>query len=328
MPGYRPSQRDIETLFFPGKLCMKRMIQHLALALLLGPLAAHAAEQELKLVVTAAFVSEKGLPIYEDLAKYLGKKLNRDAKVISGLSYTESDLLLNQGIIQVGFVCGLPYTHAMKAGTYRLLAVPVMALKKGAFPDVPGYENVPGKYFSYTIVRKDSPFKSWQDLRGHSYVYNEQNSNSGYNMPRYKLVQLGARSWEDWFSKIEVSGSHEESIRLVSRGIVDASSVDSLVLDFERSIKDPDALNVKVIEVLGYPQGAGIVPVVISNKTDPRLASELQATLVNMHKDPEGRRILHKAMILRFDPPNDKNYDDIRQMEQAAHDAGFRDHVQ
>ncbi len=202
-----------------------------------------------------------------------------------------------------------------------------MALKKGVYPDTPGYENVPGKYFSYTIVRRDSKLNSWQDLRGHSYAYSEQSSNSGYNMPRYKLIQLGAKSWEDWFSKVRVSGSHEESIRLVSNGTVDASSVDSLVFDYERGSKDPDALNVKIIEALGYPKGAGIVPVVISNKVDPKLAGELQSALLNMHNDPEGKRILQKALILRFNPPDDKNYDDVRHMEQAARDAGFRDYV-
>jgi phosphonate transport system substrate-binding protein len=287
-----------------------------------------AADNTLNVVVTAAFVSEEGLPIYQELADYLGKKVNLEAKVISGLTYDESDMLLNKGIIQIGFVCGLPYTHAKKTGTYRLLGIPVMALKKGIYPDVPGYENVPGKYYSYTIVRKDSPLKNWQDLRGHSYAYNEQNSNSGYNMPRYKLVQLGARSWEDWFSTIKVSGSHEESIRLVSSGAVDASSVDSLVLDYERSINLPDALNVKVIEVLGYPKGAGAVPVVISNKTDPGLVEKLQHALLNMQHDPEGRSILKKALILHFSPPDDKNYDDVRHMEQAAKISGFHDHVQ
>lgn len=305
------------------------MLKHLVLCTMLFSASfIHASEQGLNIVITAAFVSEKGLPIYEELARYLGEKVKRNAKVISGLSYNESDKLLNQGIIQLGFVCGLPYTHAKKAGSYRLLAMPVMALKNGVYADVPGYEKVPGKYFSYTIVRKDSPLKSWQDLRGHSYVYNEQTSNSGYNMPRYKLVQLGAKSWEDWFTKIQVSGSHEESIRLVSSGAIDASSVDSLVLDYDRSIKNPDALNVKVIEVLGYPNGAGIVPVVISNKADPKLASELQAALLNMHHDPAGIRILQKALIKRFETPDDKNYDDVRMMEQAAIKKGFRDHVQ
>lgn len=142
------------------------------LLLLAGAIPLRAIGHELNFVVTAAFVSEKGMPVYQEIASYLGKKLKLDARVISGLSYSESDMLLKQGIIQAGFVCGLPYTHAMKEGTYTLAAIPVMAMKKGVYPDVPGYENVPGKYFSYTIVRKDSPLKSWQELRGRSYAYN------------------------------------------------------------------------------------------------------------------------------------------------------------
>lgn len=287
---------------------------------------AMAGKDSVRMVVTAAFVSEKGMPVYQKIAQYLSHKIKRDVSLVSGTSYDESDTLLKQGIIQMGFVCGLPYTHNFAQDNYRLLAIPVMDMKKGAYPDAPGYENVPGKYFSYTIVRKDSPLKSWQDLRGHSYTYNDQNSNSGYNMPRYKLVQLGAKSWEDWFSKVKVSGSHEQSIRMVARGVVDASSVDSLVLDYDRSIGDPDALNVRIIEVLGYPKGAGIVPVVYSNRADPELGEMLKKALLGMHHDPEGQRILKEATILRFDPPDDRNYDDIRRMEKSARNAGFKDH--
>lgn len=305
-----------------------RVSPHLLVVLIiLGSISpAMAGKEDLRMVVTAAFVSEKGMPVYQEIAQYLSGKIKRDIKLVSGTSYDESDKLLKQGVIQIGFVCGLPYTHNFAKNNYRLLAIPVMAMKKGSYPDVPGYEDVPGKYFSYTLVRKDSPLKSWQDLRGHSYTYNDQNSNSGYNMPRYKLVQLGAKKWEDWFSKVAVSGSHEQSIRMVARGVVDASSVDSLVLDYDRSIGDPDALNVRVIEVLGYPKGAGIVPVVYSSRADPKLGEMLQNVLLGMHQDPDGQRILKKAMILRFNPPDDSNYDDVRRMEKAAISAGFKDH--
>lgn len=284
-----------------------------------------AAEQTVRMVITAAFVSESGLPVYEDMAGYLAQKLRREVKVVSGISYEESDLLLRQGVIQVGFVCGLPYIHNSALGNYKLLAIPVMGLKKDDFADTPGYEDTPGKYFSYTIVHKDSPATSWQDLRGLSYAYNDQNSNSGYNMPRYQLVQLGAKRWEDWFSKVVVSGSHEESIRLVARGIVDSSSVDSLVLDYDRKHGNADALNVKVITTL-FPGGAGVPPVVVSSKTDPQLAQALQDALLNMHNDPQGKRILGAMLMLRFDPPDDSNYDDIRRMEHAARSSGFVDH--
>jgi phosphonate transport system substrate-binding protein len=150
-------------------------------------------------------------------------------------------------------------------------------------------------------------------------------SNSGYNLPRYKLVKLGARSWYDWFSRVEVSGSHEESIRMVARGLVDASSVDSMVLDYELHLKNPDAMKVRVIETL-FPGGAGIPPVVVGEQMDSKLRLALQKALVGMDKDPEGRRILKSALLQRFDPPDDHNYDDIRRMVKAARDAGFQDY--
>ena len=280
--------------------------------------------KEIKIVITAAFVSEKGMQIYNDMTAWLSKKLGWNVKVVSGLSYTEADEMLENGLIQIGGVCGLPYVHSVAENKYELLAIPVMSMKKGTWPDAPGYEDVPGKYFSYTIVHKDSPLKSWADLKGKKYAFNDMNSNSGYNMPRYKLVQLGAKSWNEYFSKVIVSGSHEESIRLVSNKVVDASSVDSLVLDYDRHIGDESAKNVKIIEVL-HPGGAGTPPMVISKKADPSIKDKLTDALVNMNKDPEGLKVLEKALMLRFDPPNDSNYDDIRKMEKEAIDAGFKD---
>ncbi len=297
----------------------------LSAALAVTSTATVAASKDVKMVVTAAFVSDKGMPVYEKLATYLKGKLGWDVEVVSGLSYSESDEMLDDGIIQIGFVCGLPYVHKFAEGKYDLLAIPVMNLKKGTWPDANGYEDVPGKYYSYTIVHKDSPIKTWEDLKGKSYAYNDQGSNSGYNMPRYKLVQMGKKSWEDHFSKVVVSGAHEESIRLVASGAVDASSVDSLVLDYDRSINDPSAHNVRIIEHL-HKGGAGSPPIVISKKADPEIRDKFQKVILNMHKDPEGKAILDSALVSHFATPDDSNYDDIRMMEKAAQDAGFMDH--
>ena len=304
----------------------KQFLTALTLILsLLSSQSAYAQTPKLRMVVTAAFVSNKGLSVYEELAEYLSQKLNGDVKIVSGVNYEESNKLLKRGIIQVGFICGLPYTQNSK--DFELIAIPVVSPTpvKG-FADTRDVPRLPGKYYSYTIVRKDSHISSWAQLKGKSFVYNEQTSNSGYNMPRYKLVQLGAKSWEDYFSRVVTSGSHEESIRMVAEGYVDASSVDSMVLDYDRSIGDANAANVRVIETL-FPGGAGVPPVVVNKKFDPALRVKLTAILTSMHKDPVGKAILNKALLARFDPPNDANYDDIRHMEQAAHQAGFRDHV-
>jgi len=305
-------QRNVEVAVLSAAVLMWAVLQ---------PSPATAAEQEVKMVVTAAMVSSKGMRVYDDIATYLSKKTGVKFKVVSGLSsYGEADRLLAEGRIQVGYVCGLPYVHEKAKGTYDLIAVPVMAMKKGAYPDARGYESFPGKYYSYTIVRKDSPIKTWADLKGKTYAYNDPGSNSGFNLPRAKLTSLGAKSFEEYFSKVIRSGDHEESIRLVANGTVDASSVDSLVLDYDRSIKDAAAMNVRIIEHLGP---AGIPPVVFSAKADQSLKKPLQDALLSMHLDPDGKKLLAKGLLLRFDPPSDKNYDDIRAFEKAATDVGF-----
>lgn len=292
-------------------------------AILLAPFGALAEKKTVKIVVTAATVSLSGMPVYDEMARYFSKRLGWDVKVISNLSYTESDNMLEKGVIQLGFVCGLPYVHNAPHH-YELLAIPVMALKEGTFADAKGYEHIPGKYYSYTIVRKDSPIKTWADLKGKSYTFSEKTSNSGYNLPRAKLVSLGFRDWT-YFSKVIVSGSHEESIRLVASGAVDASSVDSLVLDYDRMQQYAAAHNVRIIEHLGP---AGIPPLVISKKADQSIKQPMTQLLLTMHRDPDGKRILEKALIARFDPPSDQNYDDIRAYEKMAMNAGFTDYME
>lgn len=290
---------------------------------LLAPFSAPAEKKTVKIVVTAATVSLSGMPVYDEMARYFSKRLGWDVKVVSNLSYTESDNMLERGVIQLGFVCGLPYVRNVAQDHYELMAIPVMAMKAGTFADAKGYDDIPGKYYSYTIVRKDSPLNTWADLKGKSYAFSEMTSNSGYNLPRAKLVSLGFRDWT-YFSKVIVSGSHEESIRLVASGAVDASSVDSLVLDYDRMQQYAAAHNVRIIDHLGP---AGIPPLVISKKADQSIKQPLTQLLLAMHHDPDGKRILEKALITRFDPPSDKNYDDIRAYEKAAVNAGFTDYM-
>jgi phosphonate transport system substrate-binding protein len=286
--------------------------------------AALAETKSLKMVVTAAFVSNAGLDVYDDIAGYLSKTTGYDIQVVSGLSYDQADEALARGAVEIGAICGLPYIHKAEDDQVELLAIPVMATTAGTWADVPGYDKVPGKYYSYTIVKKDSAIKDWSELRGKTYAFNDIGSNSGYNMPRYKLVQLGAKSWTEYFSKVRVSGSHEESIRMVAEGLVDASSVDSLVLDFDRANDDPYASNVRVIEVL-FDGGAGAPPFVISKKVDMSFKQSLQDAMTSMHRDPEGRQILKRALLREFMLPNDANYNDVRSFEDAARRVGFQD---
>jgi phosphonate transport system substrate-binding protein len=267
--------------------------------------------QQVRLAMSAAFVSESGVGVYEQIAQYLTRKMGVQTEFVSGLAYGTINSMLEDGTMHCGFICGLPYVmlRDRPEPAAQLIVAPVMK--------APRYQGQP-KYFSDLIVRKDSPYQTIQDLEGKTYVYNDEISNSGYNMPRYRLLQLGLT--RGFFGKVIRSGSHEESIRMVAAGEADASFVDSLVLDYDREKRLGHAHEVRVIESVGP---AGICPLAASVKIPADLRDKLQQALATMHEDPEGRKILDEALLSRFVVVDDSNYDDIRMMRDSAEKAGF-----
>ena len=108
----------------------------------------------------------------------------------------------------------------------ELLAVPV--------PAGPRYHGRP-IYFSDVIVRKQSPFQTFADLRGAAWAYNEPRTlHSGYNVVRAYLAELGER--DGYFGGVVESGAHQPSIEMIVDGRADCSAIDSTVLEWFRSL--------------------------------------------------------------------------------------------
>lgn len=271
------------------------------------------AHPEIRIVMSGAFVSESGIKVYEDIAQYLQKKLQHKVVFVSGFSYATINAMLDSGMADIGFVCGLPYVmqRDQEEPAIDLLLAPVMK-------DVEKYKDQP-VYYSYVIVHKDSKFKNFADLKGSRFAFNDEISNSGYNMPRAHLIDMGET--HGFFSEVTRSGSHEESIRMVAQGVSDASAVDSLVYDYD-AIKNPEYVKqTRILKVLGP---AGIPPVVVSVKTAPAWRKQISEILLGMKNDPDGRAILDEALVDRFSVVDDSNYDSIRAMQKLAQDSGYR----
>ena len=266
---------------------------------------------ELRIAMTAAFVSESGIHVYEEIADYLGEKLKRKVSFVTGLSYNTVNEMIDENIIELAFVCGLPYTmkHDLPDPVVHLLAAPVM--------QAPRYQDRP-IYYSDVIVHKDSPFQRFEDLRDTVFVYNDEISNSGYNMPRAHLISL--HETDGFFSKVLRSGSHEESIRMVAEGKAQASAVDSLVLDYDRLHNPEFVSQVRIIKSLGP---AAIPPVVASTTLPEKEFQLIQDVLLGMANDPKGKVILDSAGVKRFEKVTDDFYDDIRAMRDLAKKTGF-----
>ncbi|WP_164009380.1 PhnD/SsuA/transferrin family substrate-binding protein [Pyxidicoccus trucidator] len=265
----------------------------------------------IRIAMSAAFVSESGIGVYSKLADWLAGQLGRQVEFVSGFSYGTISEMIDDGAVDAAFICGYPYVLKQDGPdpTIDVLAAPVMK--------APRYGNQP-LYFSDLIVRSDSGFRRFEDLKGATLVYNEESSNSGYNMPRSFLIERGLT--EGFFGKVLRSGSHEESIRMVASGEADASFVDSLVLDYDRELHFGSAADVRVLMSLG-PEA--IPPVVVSTTMEPELRRRMGFALTHMHEDAGGRQILDEALISRFEPVEDAHYDGIRRRHALAQRAGF-----
>jgi phosphonate transport system substrate-binding protein len=168
-------------------------------------------------------------------------------------------------------------------------------------------------YFSDVVVRSDSRFQSFADLRGARWAINEPSSQSGCGVVRYHLATLGET--RGFFGSVIQSGAHQMSLRMILAGKIDASAIDSTVL--EQEFENHPALRSRV-RLIGALGPSPIPPWVISNRVPLPTRRAVRGALLNMHTDPEGQAILAPGGWARFAPVTDKDYDPIRQMAQTA----------
>jgi phosphonate transport system substrate-binding protein len=246
--------------------------------------------------------------VCEMITSYLSARLGIPAAFVNDIAWEERERWLDAGRIHVGWICGLPYVW--KADQARpaieLLAAPVMRAAR--------YQGRP-VYFSDVVVRCDSRYYTFNDLRGASWAYNEPNSQSGYNITRYHLATLGHRS--GYFRRAVQAGAHLAALEMVLDGRIDASAIDSTVLELELASRPELGKRLRIIASLGP---SPIPPWVISKGVAPELREALRQELLCMHTHSEGQAILTAGQMACFARVEDGDYDPIRHMAQAAAD--------
>ncbi len=253
------------------------------------------------------FLAPNILPVYQAVTDEVGRRLGIETELVIETGYDACANDQNEAC----FVCSLAFVEFERQGIAP--AVPVAA------PVLEG-ERYAGKpvYYSDVIVHRDSPFRSFLDLRGRSWAYNEPLSQSGYGITRYHLVKLGET--HGFFGKVVEAGFHEESIRMVVAREVDASAIDSQVLAVAMRDDPPLARSLRIVDALGP---STIQPVAVSKRVPLELRDEIRNVLVSLHEDPALRERLARGLVARFVPVESSSYDDIRMMLETCEAAGF-----
>jgi phosphonate transport system substrate-binding protein len=259
----------------------------------------------------ASFLADNARPLYERIAAYLAGRLGVPVELLAGVPLAERHRRLDAGDIDVAFICGLPYSqkHDRPERPIELLCAPVMA--------APRYDGRP-VYFTDVVVRHDDPARTFADLRGRTWAYNDEGSHSGYNVVRHHLLTLGET--RGYFSRVITGGTHQGSMRMLLAGRVDAAGIDSTVLETEMSGRPGLEAALRTIDAIGP---SPIPPVVVARPLDPSLKARLRDLFLGMSADPAGRAVLAEGRMAGFVPARDRDYDPIREMVRRAGAAGF-----
>ena len=235
---------------------------------------------------------------YEQIALYVGQQLGLQTGLHTGQSLEEFAC----GQADVGFLCGLLYVRMQQWEQCPVepLAAPVL------YPARYGDEPV---YFSDVIVRRESPYITFEDLQGCSWAYNERASHSGCNLVCYSLLER--HKPPHYFGQTVRSGSHLASLQMVLEGRADATAIDSHVLDLVTQKNPALTGQLRVIDVLGP---STMPPVVVAKRLAPALKARLRAVLTSMHHDPVVAASLRDGLIRYLAPVHDEQYSDISHM--------------
>lgn len=161
-----------------------------------------------------------------------------EAEFVGGI-WDERFSATRSGDIGAVWVCGLLHVELQAEGDWPFSAVaaPTVIDASGVLRPI---------YFGRIVVDERSPVEGFDDLAGGRFAYNEETSLSGYRMMLDRLARHGAGV--GFFSETLRSGSHVDSLRMVTEDEADCAIIDSLVLD------DLAPAGIRVVESVGpYP---------------------------------------------------------------------------
>ena len=250
--------------------------------------------QDIEVVIGAMISPKETFSNYKELFEYITSKLDKKLTIVQRKSYSESNELLTTNQVKVGFICSGAYIKIRDK--CDLLVVPV-------FNNHPYYQ-------AYIITNKSSSIKNFNDLKGRSFAFTDALSNTGKFYPEKRIKELFNTNSHYFFSKTTYSNSHDASIQLVEKGLVDGASIDGLIYEYMLKYTPKKVQNINIIE---KSECFGSPPVVVSKNISKSLKFNLKNIFLNMQNDSMGKKILQNLMIDKFIIPNDSIYNSIIQ---------------
>lgn len=237
---------------------------------------------------------------YGSLLETVGRQLGRRVELVQRASYGEVNALIDEGEVDLAFVCSGAFIHLKRSGSAKLFLVPVI--------------HGDAVYRSLIIVGAGSSARSFEDLRGRTFAYVDPLSNTGYYYPRWRASKMSDNG-DPFFGTTTFTNGHERSLEMVLNGVVDAAAIDDLVFTPLAAQRAEVRDRVRVLE---RSRVFPIPPLVARRGLPGDLERRLREIFLNLHQHERGRAALEALGVERFVEGDEDEYDVIEEIMEGT----------
>ena len=257
---------------------------------------------KLRFAVSTMVSAGETFSTYRQFVHRISRDIGREEVFVVRPSYEAVRLALTRGEVDVAFAGTGTCIRGIEDRTIKLLVQPEFDRNR--------------EYRSLLLVPSESRFQRLEDLQNKVMAFTDRESFTGCLLPSASLMEYGQEP-DRFFRKVIYTGSHDRSILAVSTKAVDAASVMSLVW---LSMLEKQPSLAKRARILWQSKIYGPPAIAIPLDLDDGLAEALRKTLLSLHEDEEGRKILAVIGIKRFVPAQVKSYDDAMELHRRYED--------
>ena len=240
---------------------------------------------------------------YTPLTEYLSSKTGLKIKLKVLIHYGKSIDNFVSGGVDGAFLGSFSYVLAHNKVGAEILARPKAPT---------GTSTCNGLIF----VRTDSGIRNMSDMRGKRFVFVDKASTAGYLFPLVYFKQQGVENYQTYFKETYFAGTHEDAIRDVLDSKSDIGAAKNSVL---ARIAGADATILQKLKILTTTCDLPENGLALGANVPVSVRSSLRNTLLNMHQDPVGIRLLTNFGAQSFVQSANKDYEPVLGYAHKAH---------
>jgi len=247
-------------------------------------------EKELIFGVNPFTSPEKIKNIYIPIINQVCKKVGYKARSIIVKDYDALSRAIKDKIIDIGWFSPFAYVNAKSQSNIKPIVTPIV--------------NGRDFYNGYIITRKNSGIQSIKDLRFKHFGYVDINSASGYLYANHILKSKGINP-DNYFEKISFMGNHNNVIKSVLSGEIDAGATYNEALD---AVKQ-SGVDISELIILEKTEDIPKDALAANENVSDELIIKLKQEFIN-YKGIEGI----ESPVEGFVESNDEKYNVIRKV--------------